>query len=106
MSTNSDKYTAREIWHLDYLSQFSTDICHIKRKDNKITDTLALENDILSQDLIANEQKSDSTLQEVKTNTLKLQEFPEPLSNGRLYCEISQANPRPYILSPLRRQVF
>ena len=34
MRTNSDKYTAREIRHLDYLSQFSTDIRHVKGKDN------------------------------------------------------------------------
>ena len=113
MRTNSDKYTAREIRHLDYLSQFSTDIRHVKGKDNTVADTLsrtdihALDNDVLSQDLIAKEQKSDSTLQEVKTNTsLKLQEFPVPLSDGRLYCDISQANPRPYVPPALRKQVF
>ena len=107
MRTNSDKYTPWEIRHLDYLSQFSTDIRHVKGKDNTVADTLswteihALENDVLSQDLIAKEQKSDSTFQGVKTNTsLKLQEFPVPLSDGKLYCEISQANPRPY--SPAR----
>ena len=61
----------------------------------------ALEDDDLSQDLIAKEQKSDSTLQEVKTNTsLKLQEFPVPLSDGRLYGDISQANSRPYAPHP------
>ena len=72
MRTNSNKYTARDIRHLDYLSQFSTDIRHVKGKDNTVPDTLswteihALDKDVLSQDLIAKEQKSDSTLQEVK----------------------------------------
>ena len=107
MSTNSDKYTAREIRHLDYLSQFSMNIRHVKGKDNTVTDTLsrteiyALESDILSQDLIAKKQKYDSTLKEMKTNT-----YLQPLSNGRLYCDVSQANPRPYVPLVIRRQVF
>ena len=82
MRTNSNKYTARDIRHLDYFSQFSPDIRHVKGKDNTVPDTLsrteihALDKDVLSQDLITKEQKSDSTLHEVKTNTsLKLQEF-------------------------------
>ena len=68
----------------------------------------ALDNDVLSQDLIAKEQKSDSTLQEVKTNTsLKLQEFPVPLSDGRLFCDISQEQPKALCPPPaLRKQVF
>ena len=76
-------------------SQFSTNICHVKGKDNTVADTLSqteihvLKKDVLSQDLITKEQKSDSTLREV-------QEFPVPLSDGRLYCDISQANPKPY----------
>ena len=41
MSMNSDKYTAREIRRLDYLSQFSTDIRHVKGKDNIVADTLS-----------------------------------------------------------------
>ena len=43
----------------------------------------------------------------MKTNTsLKLQEFPVPLNDGRLYCDISQANTRPYVPPALRKQVF
>ena len=97
MSTNSNKYTAQEIRHLDYLSQFSTDIRHVKEKDNTVADTRRSESRFNRQ-----RKKSDSTLQEVKTNTsLKHQEFPVPLSDGRLYCDINQANPRPCVPSAL-----
>ena len=113
MSTNSDKYMARKNRHLDYLSQFSTDIRHVKGKDNTVTDTLSrteihdLESDVLSQDLIAKRRKSDSTLQEVMTNTfLKLQKFPVTLSDRRLYCDVSRTKPRPYVPPVLQRQVF
>ena len=104
MSANLDKYMTWEIRYRNYLSQFFTDIHHIKKKKNTVTDTLSqteihtLESSILSQDLIAKEQKSDSVLQEVMINTsLKLRKFPVPFSDGRLYCDISKTNLRPYV---------
>ena len=75
MYNSSDKYTAREIRHLDYISQFTTDLRRIKGENNTVADTLSkielstLNKDILNQDLIADRQKSDSTLQGVLTDT-------------------------------------
>ena len=62
MSTCSDKYTSREIRQLDYLSQFTTDIRHVKEKYKSVADVLSrtethsLEKGVLSQDLITIEQ--------------------------------------------------
>ena len=88
MQNISDKYTACELRHLDYISQFTTDLRYVKGENNTVTDTLsrtepnAVDNDILSQDLIADEQKCDSTLPRVLSDTsLALQEFPAPFSN-------------------------
>lgn len=41
MNSNSDKYKSREIKHLDYVSQFSTNTHHIKDKDNTVADTVS-----------------------------------------------------------------
>ena len=35
-NTKSDKYSPREIRHLDYISQFSTDIRHVSRNENTV----------------------------------------------------------------------
>lgn len=65
MNTNSDKYISREIRHLNYISQFLTDINHIKGKDNAVADTLSradiniLTDGILSQHLITDEQNKN-----------------------------------------------
>lgn len=96
MSTSFDKYTSCKIWHLDYLSQFLTNICYAKGKDNAVADTLpwraihSLETDVLSQDLIAARQKSDSMLQDVLTNTsLKFRNSQHP--SGTTLCTATSA---------------
>ena len=110
---SSDKYTAREHRHVDYISQFTSDLRFVKGEKKTVADTLsrtglnALDNDILSQDLIADEQKSDSTLPSVLSDTsLALQEFPAPFSNKTLYCDVKLGSPRPYIPPSLRKRVF
>lgn len=104
MSTSFDKYTSHKIWNLKYLSQFSTDIWHVKGKDNAVADMLSWTG---IHSLETNEQKSNSALQDVLMNTsLKLQKFPAFFRNDTLYCNVSLANPRPYILPKLWKQVF
>lgn len=50
------------------------------------------------------EQKSNSTLQELRTSTsLQLQQFPAPFNNKRLYCDITLDVPRSYIPPTLRK---
>ena len=82
MHNNSDKYTAHEFRHLDYISQFTTDLRYVKGENNTVADTLSrtelntLDSDIFNQDLVADEQKSDSTLPGVLSDTsLTLQEY-------------------------------
>lgn len=58
MNNSSDKYTSREIRHLDYISQLITDLHNIKGENNALANTLSqtgintLNVDTLSQDLI------------------------------------------------------
>ena len=41
LSTHSDKHSPRQIRHLDYISQFTSDIRHIKGTDNLAADALS-----------------------------------------------------------------
>nr|VZI19501.1 unnamed protein product [Spirometra erinaceieuropaei] len=41
LRSHSDKYNPREIAHLDYISQFTTDIRHIDGTKNEVTDMLS-----------------------------------------------------------------
>jgi len=41
LSTKPSQHTPRQIRHLDYISQFTTDIRHIKGEDNQVADTLS-----------------------------------------------------------------
>ena len=36
-----DKCSPRQFNHLDFISQFTTDICHISGQDNVVADTLS-----------------------------------------------------------------
>ena len=40
LATSSDKYPPRQIRHLDYISQFTTDIRHIAGLNNPVADAL------------------------------------------------------------------
>jgi len=41
MTSQTNHHTPRQIHHLDYISQFTTDIQHIRGEDNLVADTLS-----------------------------------------------------------------
>ena len=50
-TTQSSKLTPRQIRHLDFISQFTTDVRHIKGSDNAVADALSrIEADALHYD--------------------------------------------------------
>ena len=110
MQNSSDKYTAHELRHLDYISQFTIDLRYIKSENSTAADTLSRNSTpstMTCQDLIADEQKCDSTLPSVLSdNSLALQKFPAPFSHKTLYCDVKSWPPKPYIPPPLRKRVF
>ena len=123
-TTQSSKLTPRQIRHLDFISQFTTDVRHIKGSDNAVADALshikanALHSDSDSADAvvpptvdfkdIAAAQQHDTELQQLQSSStsLQLQSVPLPTSNITLVCDMSTGAPRPYIPSELRRTVF
>lgn len=113
MNCSTDKYTPAENRYLDFISQYTTDLRHIKGQQNIVADALshtditAITDDTLSHDLISDEQKSDSTLTEILSNSsLTLKDCPVPFGNKTLYCDTTLTNPKPYIPPTLRKQIF
>ena len=97
------------------MSQFTTDIQHIKGEDNPAADTLsrlsAIHCDTITpvsfQD-IAKAQSDDSELSQLQTSntSLKLQATPIPTSEETIICDISTGVPRPFIPTKFRHNVF
>ena len=106
----------RQLRHLDFISQFTNDIRHVRGTDNCVADALSrIETNAIHTDHcpiidfadIAAEQKVDSELTQLgKTSSLKLQSLPIPASNTTIICDMSTGVPRPYVPSKFRRAIF
>jgi len=117
LSSHSDKYTPRQIRHLDYISQFTNDIRHVKGTDNVVADALSrVETNSLQTSHpptidfndIAVAQKNDSELSQLPTSapSIKLQPIPLPTAAATILCDMSTGVPRPYVPGKFRRAVF
>lgn len=101
----------RQYRHLDYISQFTTDIRHISGKDNVVADTLSRIEELgapVSLEALAEGQASDPELQALMSegSSLQLRKLHVPGSRLPLYCDVSTPTSRPYVVKPYRRQVF
>ena len=110
-----DRYSPREIRHLDFISQYTTDLRHISGKDNTAADALsradihALHIDassVIDFEAIAEAQKSDLELDSLRHSSLHLDAIPLPSSPGTILCDTTKGNPRPYVPPSFRRTVF
>ena len=106
-----DKCSPRQFNHLDFISQFTTDIRHISGQENIVADTLSRVEVItapVSHDALAAAQVDDEELRTllVSTTALQLTKILIPGTSVELYCDTSSGKPRPYVPSPLRRQIF
>ena len=114
----SDRLSPRQTRHLDYISQFTSDIHHIKGSQNSAADALSriqlVVNASHAQEPIdfqslANAQQTDPELQQWKSqppSSLNLITVPLPGSTITLTCDISTGTSRPFIPAQFRRQVF
>lgn len=101
----------RQYRHLDFISQFTTDIRHISGKDNVVADTLSRIEELaepVDLEKLAQAQASDSELCKLLSegSSLQLKKFIVPGSRIPLYCDVSTSASRPYVPKPLRRQIF
>ncbi len=113
-----DRYSPRETRHLDYISQFSTDIRYVKGSENTVADALSrfhigkLTPSISSTtsvdfNAVARKQKNNEELIRLrKSSNLQFKEIPLYTSQGTITCETSTFHHRPYIPNEFRRDVF
>lgn len=101
----------RQFRHLDYISQFTTDIRHISGKDNVVADTLSRVDELqmpIDLGLLAQSQSTDSELVQLLAGdtSIHLRKFRLPNSQTELYCDMSTPHTRPFVTQPFRKQLF
>ena len=117
LSSNSDRYTPRQIRQLDYISQFTTSIHHVHGHDNPVADALSrvgVNAVVTSQPTIvdfremAEAQQQDPEMKQFAEpdSSLSLKPMPVPTSDVNLMCDISTGTPRPYVPPQFRRRIF
>ncbi|KAK4468958.1 hypothetical protein MN116_000094 [Schistosoma mekongi] len=115
LRAKTDKYSPREVRHLDYISQFTSDIQHVKGEDNQAADALSrLEMNIIQQstvdfEILRDSQETDQELQNLlstKCSSLKLKQLPSPKEDVLIYCDTTKAVPRPFVPKNMRRLIF
>jgi cleavage and polyadenylation specificity factor subunit 1 len=105
-----DKCSPRQFNHLDYISHFTTDICHISGQDNIIADTLSRVEVIttpVTHDALDASQDNDELQTLLQGNTaLRLEKHLIPGKTINPYCDTSTGKQRPYVPAPLQRCIF
>lgn len=100
----------RQFRHLDYISQFTTDIRHISGSNNIVADALSrvdeLESPIDLTDLSLAQHNDSELAEHLHNSSLRLQKMDFPGSQKPLFCDVSTSVPRPFITEQFRRQVY
>ncbi len=114
--TRSDKHSPRQARHLDFITQFTSDIRHVKGTANSPADALsrietnALSSSSLAVDLqaMASAQEHDPDIAHLKSSrtSLTLTPVPLPMSEATILCDMSTGIARPIVPSEFRHAVF
>lgn len=97
---------------LSFISQFTTDIVHIKGIDNTVADAMSrIEAVSIEADhsALASCQILDDELKkhrEDANSSLKLENVAVPGTNITLVCDMSTGRPRPFVPEPMRKKIF
>lgn len=109
-----EKASPRQLTHLDFIGQYTTDIQHIPGKDNIVADLLSRIESITSCEPInfedlAESQKTDEELNGFLKNnesTLQLKLIKVPNTTKSIICDVSTKHVRPFITKDFRQQIF
>lgn len=105
------KSSPRQARHLEFISQFTSDIRHITGKENIVADALLRINSIskaLDCEKLAkaqNEDKELTALLKETSTSMKLARINIP-GTTMLYCDLSTNRQRPFVTAQFRKQVF
>ena len=119
LATSSDKYTPRQIRHLDYISHFTTNIQHIAGcNNNPVADALSrnpiniihnVQATPVDLQMMAQVQTLDPELQALlksSSTSLQLTALPLPASTSTILCDTSTSSLHPFVPAPLCHMVF
>ena len=115
LSSNSERYTPQQIRHMDFISQFTTNIQDVSGIDNPVADALSRAGinavftppPVMDFAELAAVQKDDPEIKQFQTpdSSLSLKALPISTSEGTILCDMS-TGPRPYVPSRFRRPIF
>lgn len=109
-SQNPEKATPRQYRHLDFISQFTTDIRHISGKFNTVADAMSRIEEIscINYEEIAKTQQTDEEFANFRNSPtgLEFKLIQIPNSNVKLYCDVSTEHARPYVPLKFRKIIF
>lgn len=118
LSARPDRYSPRQIRHLDLISQFTTDLRHVQGSRNAAADALSrlsidalhTENSspVVDFQALALAQMNDPDLTRLRSDTsLHLEKVPLALSEDiSIICDTSTGVQRPYVPGSFRRAIF
>ncbi|BHF66092.1 hypothetical protein SprV_0200910600 [Sparganum proliferum] len=112
LSTSSDKYSPREARHLDFISQYTTDIRFLKGLYNQVADCLsrpginAITRPSIDLERIAELQNQPTFIESLQHTCLRLEAIPLSTTPGTILCDVSRGASRPVVPSEMRRDVF
>ena len=113
MAKTSDPWSSRQQRHLSYISEFTTDIRHIKGTDNHVADALSRAtinalNDGVDYAAMATSQRDDPAIQAYRTaiTSLQVEDVPFGPHGTTLLCDTSTGQPRPIVPANWRHKVF
>lgn len=106
-----EKLPPIQLNQLSFISEFSTDIQHIKGTENVVADTLSRIEAVstpLDYKLLVESQEEDEELKKIieENSSLRIKRVPIPGSSLTVFCDTSTGKPRPFITHPFRRRVF
>nr|VZI02604.1 unnamed protein product [Spirometra erinaceieuropaei] len=96
MHSHSERLNPREIRHLEYISQFTSDIRHIDESRNEVDDALSMSSiahlqlspEIDLAEMVTEQRRVGSPCVE-DVSRLQLQELPLTAGNGTILCDVS-----------------
>ena len=109
LNTRTDRHSPRQAHQLDYISQFTSTICHVHGLDNVVADALSRieTNALLSGQpptldftAMATTQATDPQIQALQSSpasTLVVEAIPLANSSNPLYCDTSTGKKRPLV---------
>ena len=109
-------HSPRQLRHLEFISQFTSDIHHIKGPDNSVADALSqvetnaihtTQSSVVDFKDIATEQQTDTELTQLRqTSSHKLEPIPILCTDSIILCDMTTGVPHSYVPHNFRRNVF